>query len=52
MLENQSIPTNRIGAAAIADAPIDWDLTFPGSEIEINLSPRLVPAEASLHRQG
>lgn len=40
MLENQGIPTNRIGTAAIADAPIDWDLTFPGSEIEINLSPR------------
>ncbi|GGG80523.1 hypothetical protein GCM10007338_18830 [Corynebacterium pelargi] len=40
MLENQGIPTNRIGAAAIADAPIHWDLTFPGSEIEINLSPR------------
>ncbi|RAV32661.1 DEAD/DEAH box helicase [Corynebacterium heidelbergense] len=40
MLENQGIPTNRIGTAAIADAPIDWDLTFPGSDIEINLSPR------------
>lgn len=40
MLENQGIPTNRIGTAAIADAPIDWDLTFPGSEIEINLFPR------------
>ena len=40
MLENQGIPTNRIGTATIADAPIDWDLTFPGSDIEINLSPR------------
>ncbi|WP_462398583.1 DEAD/DEAH box helicase [Corynebacterium falsenii] len=40
MLENQGIPTNRIGTATIADTPIDWDLTFPGSDIEINLSPR------------
>ncbi|HFG8935393.1 TPA: DEAD/DEAH box helicase [Corynebacterium striatum] len=42
MLEHQLIPTNRIGTAAIAESPIDWDVTFPGSEIEINLTRREV----------
>ena len=40
MLENQLIPTNRIGLAAIADSPIDWDIVYPGSEISFNLSLR------------
>ncbi|MGX1737767.1 DEAD/DEAH box helicase [Corynebacterium flavescens] len=42
MLENQLIPANRIGVASIADSPIDWDVTFPGSEMEVNLSRREV----------
>lgn len=42
MLEHQLIPTNRIGTAAIAESPINWDVTFPGSEIEINLTRREV----------
>lgn len=42
MMENQLIPTNRIGIADIADSPIDWDLTFPGSEIQINLQRRTI----------
>lgn len=37
MLENQAIPTNRIGIAAIADSPINWDIAYPGSELTINL---------------
>ena len=39
MLDNQLIPTNRIGTASIAESPIDWDITFPGSDIAINLTP-------------
>ncbi|MEX3528130.1 DEAD/DEAH box helicase [Corynebacterium xerosis] len=39
-LANQLIPTNRIGMADIAESPINWDVAFPGSEIQINLSPR------------
>ncbi|MCQ9340783.1 DEAD/DEAH box helicase [Corynebacterium phoceense] len=38
MLDNQLIPTNRIGTASIAESPIDWDITFPGAEIAINLT--------------
>ncbi|MCQ9125287.1 DEAD/DEAH box helicase [Corynebacterium amycolatum] len=37
-LANQLIPTSRIGTAAIAESPINWDVAFPGSEIQINLS--------------
>lgn len=37
-LENQVIPTSRIGLADIAQSPIDWDVAFPGSEIQVNLS--------------
>lgn len=39
-LANQLIPTNRIGMAEIAESPINWDVAFPGSEIQINLSQR------------
>ena len=39
-LANQLIPTNRIGMAEIAESPINWDVAFPGSEIQINLSRR------------
>ncbi len=38
MLENQVIPAARIGLADIAQSPIDWDLTFPGDTVEINLT--------------
>ncbi|MBV7295420.1 DEAD/DEAH box helicase [Corynebacterium sp. TAE3-ERU12] len=38
MLESQLIPTNRIGTEHIASSPLDWDLTFPGSELNIHLS--------------
>lgn len=37
MLENQVIPTNRIGLASISESPIDWDIAYPGSELTINL---------------
>ncbi|WP_288813434.1 DEAD/DEAH box helicase [uncultured Corynebacterium sp.] len=37
-LENQVIETSRIGMADIANAPVNWDVAFPGSEIQINLS--------------
>ena len=39
-LENQIIPTNRIGLASIAESPIDWDVAFPGSEMQIHLTKR------------
>ncbi|NIH72632.1 DEAD/DEAH box helicase family protein [Auritidibacter ignavus] len=37
-LEKQIIPTSRIGLADIAHSPIDWDVAFPGSEVQVNLS--------------
>lgn len=37
MLDNQVIPTNRIGLGAIAESPINWDIAYPGSELTINL---------------
>ncbi|MEH0058664.1 DEAD/DEAH box helicase [Auritidibacter ignavus] len=37
-LENQLIPTSRIGLADIAHSPINWDVAFPGSEVQVNLS--------------
>lgn len=40
MLENQLIATNRIGASAIAESPINWDIAYPGSEISVNLTLR------------
>ncbi|WP_411701800.1 DEAD/DEAH box helicase [Corynebacterium sp. LaCa97] len=44
-LANQMIPTSRIGLSTIAESPINWDVAFPGSEvqdknIQINLSQR------------
>ncbi|MDK4276392.1 DEAD/DEAH box helicase [Corynebacterium accolens] len=44
-LANQIIPTSRIGISSIAESPINWDVAFPGSEvqdknIQINLSQR------------
>ncbi|MCG7278136.1 DEAD/DEAH box helicase [Corynebacterium imitans] len=40
MLENQLIATNRIGASAIAESPINWDIAYPGSEMSVNLTLR------------
>lgn len=40
LLEDQVIPTSRIGMADIEASPIDWDIAYPGSEIVIDLSPR------------
>ncbi|MDY5784948.1 DEAD/DEAH box helicase family protein, partial [Corynebacterium sp.] len=37
-LANQVIETSRIGMADIASAPVNWDVVFPGSEIQINLT--------------
>ncbi|QGU04698.1 DEAD/DEAH box helicase [Corynebacterium comes] len=37
MLDNQVIPTNRIGLGAIGESPINWDIAYPGSELTINL---------------
>ncbi|ADK28351.2 DEAD/DEAH box helicase [Corynebacterium pseudotuberculosis] len=51
-LANQMIPTSRIGRADISGAPVDWDVVFPGSEIEVKLTrkepfkPRKHQAEA------
>ena len=39
-LENQQIPTSRIGYSQIAESPVNWDVVFPGSEIHFNLSRR------------
>lgn len=39
-LENQYIPTSRIGYAQIAESPVNWDLVFPGNRIEVNLTRR------------
>lgn len=38
VLENQIIKTNRIGVSDIAESPINWDIVFPGSEIQVNLT--------------
>ena len=37
-LANQIIETSRIGKADITQAPVNWDVVFPGSEIQINLT--------------
>ncbi|MDY3127196.1 MAG: DEAD/DEAH box helicase family protein [Corynebacterium sp.] len=39
-LENQLIPTSRIGMADIETSPINWDVVFPGSEIQVHLTRR------------
>lgn len=39
-LENQYIPTSRIGYAQIAESPVNWDVVFPGNRIEVNLTRR------------
>lgn len=39
-LENQQIPTSRIGYAQIAESPVNWDIVFPGSEIQVHLTRR------------
>lgn len=50
-LEDQLIPTSRIGVSAIAESPINWDVAFPGSEIQINLSQREI-FEPRPHQQA
>ena len=37
-LANQVIETSRIGVADIAAAPVNSDVVFPGSEVQINLT--------------
>ena len=49
-LENQYIPTSRIGFAQIADSPVNWDVVFPGNRIEFNLSRRKT-FEPRLHQK-
>lgn len=39
-LENQQIPTGRIGYAQIAESPVNWDVVFPGSEMQVHLTRR------------
>ncbi|MDK8666866.1 hypothetical protein QP928_09945 [Corynebacterium propinquum] len=36
-LANQIIETSRIGIADIASALLNWDVAFPGSEIQVKL---------------
>ncbi|WP_339004791.1 DEAD/DEAH box helicase [Corynebacterium pseudodiphtheriticum] len=36
-LANQIIETSRIGIADIASSPVNWDVAFPGSEIQVKL---------------
>ncbi|MDK8613958.1 DEAD/DEAH box helicase [Corynebacterium pseudodiphtheriticum] len=36
-LANQIIETSRIGIGDIASAPVNWDVAFPGSEIQVKL---------------
>ena len=40
MLDNQLIPTNRIGLADMQASPINWELTFPAVSLEIHLTRR------------
>ena len=39
-LENQQIPTSRIGFSDIAESPVNWDVVFPGSEMQVHLTRR------------
>ncbi|OFP38080.1 DEAD/DEAH box helicase [Corynebacterium sp. HMSC071B10] len=39
-LRNQQIPVNRIGFSDIQHSPVNWDVVFPGSEIEVHLTRR------------
>lgn len=39
-LENQQIPASRIGYSDIARSPINWEIVFPGSEINVHLTRR------------
>ena len=39
-LENQQIPTSRIGFNQIAESPVNWDVVFPGSEMQVRLTRR------------
>lgn len=39
-LENQQIPTSRIGYSQIAESPVNWDVVFPGSEMQVHLTRR------------
>lgn len=39
-LENQQIPTSRIGFSQIAESPVNWDVVFPGSEMQVHLTRR------------
>lgn len=36
-LANQIIETSRISIADIASAPVNWDMAFPSSEIQVKL---------------
>lgn len=38
-IQDQQIPVERIGLAEIADAPIDWDLAWPGDQLRVTISP-------------
>ena len=46
-LDDQSVPVQRIGMADIADAPVDWDIVYPSSdvpfEIELKLHEQFAP---------
>ncbi|TSD92903.1 DEAD/DEAH box helicase [Skermania sp. ID1734] len=37
-LDSQTIPVQRIGLAEIAESPIDWDIAWPGGELEVVLT--------------
>lgn len=39
-LRNQQIPVSRIGFSDIQHSPVNWDVVFPGSEIEVHLTRR------------
>lgn len=39
-LRNQQIPVNRIGFSDVQHSPVNWDVVFPGSEIEVHLTRR------------
>lgn len=38
-IQDQQIPVERIGLAEIAEAPIDWDLAWPGDDLRVTITP-------------
>nr|VDG64680.1 restriction-modification system LlaBIII [Streptococcus thermophilus] len=50
-LKDQYIPTSRIGYAQIEESPINWDVVFPGNQIQVHLT-RKETFEPRPHQQA